>query len=69
MFLTEYLKRNELSKKEFADIAGLCIPTIFQLYKGKTIQLPTAIKIQRATHGKVSCEEIYTEFLEKKDIT
>lgn len=63
MFLSEYLKKYNISISQLADKAGLGRQTIYTLMDGKEILLTTAVKIELATKRKVKCIDLYEEFL------
>lgn len=67
MKLTQYL--NSLEKKisatELARAVGCSDTTIYNMIYGRDIKLSLAVKIERFTNSKVTCKDIYEEFIEK----
>ena len=55
--IENFLKENNLSKKEFAKMCGLSVKTVDRIYAGKNIKMATLIKIAKVLHCK------YSEFL------
>lgn len=59
MKLATYLKRNRLTAKQFSKLAGVSPPSIHNYLHGKKIpSLPTAIRIVRASRGKVRLRDL-----------
>ena len=59
MKLKEYLDHNGIYAARFARSIGMCTTTFHNILKGhQDIRLSTAIRIEKATHGKVTCQEL-----------
>lgn len=69
MKLSEYFEEYQVSVAKFAKKVGVAPMTIHNLLEGRDVKLSIGVKIQRATKGKVTCEEIYVELIEKKPVT
>lgn len=66
MKLSEYIEDMGISVAKLTRISGLTKRSIYNLMNEKRdIRLSTAVKIERATKGKVTCREIYEEYIEK----
>jgi predicted HAD superfamily Cof-like phosphohydrolase len=63
MLLSAYLDKYEISKIELSARSKISKQTLHRLMNGNTIDLPTAARIELATYGKVTCMEIYEEFM------
>ncbi len=63
MKLKEYLKKNNLSYRQFAKEAGVHYSSISYLLSGrnKSVSLDIASKITKATRGSVSFDELLEE--------
>lgn len=58
MKLADYLTINHMTYKEFADVAGLSVPSIWKLACGKAKPtLDTMLMIERATDNKVTGQD------------
>lgn len=58
MSLEEYLKKENLSKMEFAVLAGIGYTTVIRCVKGQKMGAGTAAIIDRATKGLVKIETL-----------
>jgi len=58
MDLSEFLKINNLSLWEFSQSTGISYVTLKSVINGREPMLSTAIRIEDATFGKVTCREI-----------
>ena len=56
--LQQYLTRRGVSITAFAVIAGVSRQTIYRLLRGATCDLPTGIRVSKATFGEVSVEDL-----------
>ena len=54
--LDEWIVLNRLTKKKFARLARIAIPTVYKIVDGKRVGRTTAIKIEIATERKVTVE-------------
>ena len=63
MKLSEYLEHRGISARKFAEKAKISPPTIRNAIKGKDIWLSTALKIEKASEGKVKCKDLIDEDL------
>jgi DNA-binding transcriptional regulator YdaS (Cro superfamily) len=69
MDLKTYLAENKLSQGRFAQKIKVGILTIHRVIKEKgTVSLPLALKIEKATKGKVTCQELCKPPKEKPKI-
>ena len=68
MKLSEYLSPNDLTIniRSWCRKIGISAPTLYNLVNGRDIRLSSVAKIEKGTKGKVTCLEIYEEFVEKK---
>jgi predicted transcriptional regulator len=66
MNLREYFEETGTSVVNFAKKAGVSKLTIHNLLGGRDVRMSIAVKIQRATKGKVKCEDLYEEILSLK---
>ena len=67
MRLQDFLDKHEMTKKELCERADINTQTLFRLLQGKVCQLPTAAKIEMATFGKVTCLDLYKEFMQEEE--
>jgi transcriptional regulator with XRE-family HTH domain len=58
MKLGKYLKNNQISLRKFADLAGVSKDTVARIVQGKMPRLESALRVERATGGKVSIKEM-----------
>lgn len=59
MKLVQYLQQNNLKQKEFAKKIGVSCATISNLVAMKfDIHLSTALSIEEATEGQVTCKDL-----------
>lgn len=58
MKLKEYFDRYHTPKAIFARMIGVTPATIYAILQGHNIFLDLALKIQDATHGEVTCEDL-----------
>lgn len=59
MDIQDYLIENEISQTDFAAIVGVHLITLHNIVKkGGTPSLETALKIEKASDGKVTCEDL-----------
>lgn len=65
MELKEYLEVSGIKQNHFAKKAKVTTHTISKLKSGKEINLSTAIRICRATHGQVTPEDLYNTLFRK----
>lgn len=66
MNLKEFIEDSGISITKLAKKAGITSATIYNIFNGRDVKLSIAVKIQRATKNKVTCEDIYEDFIEKK---
>lgn len=67
MKLETYLSDFKIPQAQFADRIGVTKVTLHCIVKGKTMPLlGTALKIERETYGKVTCEELYASISQEK---
>jgi DNA-binding XRE family transcriptional regulator len=68
MRLEEYLKENHMSQKFFSEKIGVSIRTIHNILHQKCEpSLGIALKIEQATKKKVSCRDLLSAFVQKKE--
>jgi DNA-binding transcriptional regulator YdaS (Cro superfamily) len=59
MDIYDYLVENEISQTSFAGTIGIHVMTLHKIMKlGGTPSLETALKIEAASHGKVTCKDL-----------
>lgn len=58
MKLKDYFEENCVNVKLFARKIGVSVATIYSIIDGYDIRLSTALKISKATKGKVKCEDM-----------
>ena len=64
MKLTEYIEKNAINRTKFAQKCGLEYWNIYYILKGvKAPPLLSALKIERATNGEVSCKDLLPDDL------
>jgi len=61
MKIDEFLKTEDISIRKFAKKAGITAPTLTRALKGEDIRLSVAMKIERASQGRIKCQEILNE--------
>ena len=66
MELREYFFRERITQTAFSKKANVSLKTLWRAMNKEDIMLSIALKIQKATDGKVRCEDLYD--LEKHDI-
>lgn len=59
MDLREYFFRERITQTEFIKKAKISSRTLWKAINGKDIMLSLALKIQKASDGKVRCEDLY----------
>ena len=64
MKLTEFIEDTGTPIAKLAKKAGVSTQTLHNLLGGRDVKASTLVKVQRATKGKVTCEEIYEELIE-----
>ena len=55
--LRQFLDRNVLSQRGFANLAGLHERTVWSIFRGEGVTRVTALKIERATQGKITIKD------------
>jgi len=65
MKLSDYLEERGISARKFAAKANITAPTLRNAIKGKDILLSNALKIERASEGKVKCKDLIDDDLLK----
>lgn len=63
MKLSQYLAKYEMTKARLCKEANILPQTLYALYKGQGLQLRTAVHIEKATRGMVTCRDLYLEFM------
>jgi len=58
MNLKDYLAKEELNAREFAIICGCNYSTVYRILRGAMVSGVTAIRIENATEGKVTIEDL-----------
>lgn len=58
MDLHKYLKDNGISQRKFSSESGVSIPTLFRIFEGGEIYLSIAVKIEKATDGAVTLNDL-----------
>ena len=59
MKLKEYLEHNNIKGKAFAEFVGISATTLYAYMEGKKdMRLTIAYAIEKATFGKVTCQEL-----------
>ncbi len=67
MLLKEYLTLNKISVCQFSRYTDISLPTLHNIVRGrKDIRLSTAMTIEKATHGKVTCQDLAGHILHIK---
>ena len=67
MELFDYLSEFKIPQNAFAKKIGVGYVTLNLILHHKSLpKLSTAIKIQKETYGKVSCEDLYNSFSQNK---
>lgn len=72
MKLTEYLNDPSKKKIQIKKLAKKCKitpQTIHNLMNGRDVRLSIAIRIEEQTKGKVTCMDLYDEFIRKSEDT
>lgn len=59
MQLREYLDKQDLSMEDAAKKLGVAYGTIHNLLNGRDIKLSIAMRIEKATQGKVTCKDLF----------
>lgn len=59
MKLREYLEATKLKQEIFAKHVGITHRTLVNALLGKEVKLSTAIKIEKATCGAVTCHDMF----------
>ena len=65
MKLSEYLIKYGITKAKLCKDANILPQTLYNLFKGKGLQLKTAVNIEKATKGMVTCKDLYFEFVKR----
>jgi predicted transcriptional regulator len=66
MYLHDYLEDMGLTVTEFSKIHAINPQRLYCIFRGYMPSLPTALEIQKATKGYVTCEDIYDWILISK---
>lgn len=61
MRLKEFLHLNKIKGEIFAKHAGITHRTLMYALSGKDVKLDTAMKIEKATCGAVTCYDMYLD--------
>lgn len=61
MNLKEYLFREDISQKDFAQKIGVSPKTLWSIMNGADLKLSVAMKIEKETDGKVKCQDLVKE--------
>lgn len=61
MYLSTYLKKNNMTYGEFAEFSNLGRITIYKILQGTDMYLSTAKRIVEATKGDVTYKDLYDE--------
>lgn len=61
MRLKEFLANNKIKGEIFAKHAGITHRTLMYALSGKDVKLDTAMKIEKATCGAVTCYDMYLD--------
>ena len=65
MKLNEYLKKSKVTKKGFAELVGISIPTLDNILNFRTdIRLSIAVRIIEETKGQVSAQELLPKHIQ-----
>lgn len=59
--LREYMEKTGISQAKLARRAGISTGTIFLALRGQEMKLETAIRLEDATEGKITCRQLYLE--------
>lgn len=67
MKLSEYLKKERIQLQELCEKAEITRATLFNLMcVGRDVRGSVLAKIENATDGKVTCMELYKEYIEPR---
>lgn len=67
MFLSDYIKENGITQKQFADMCGLSEAGICRLVNGKRFPSPATIYIiNQITEGQVGAEDFFKQAIGEK---
>ena len=66
MKLSEYLIKYNMTKTKLCKDADILPQTLYHIFRGRGVQLKTAVGIEKATRGMVTCKDLYDEFVKKK---
>lgn len=58
MRLKEYIRKNEISIREFSRRSGVGYAPLYRICNGYDMFLDTAVKIVKATNGEVTYEDL-----------
>ena len=58
MKLKDFFTHADITMVDFSKKTGICLRTFYNIYEGRDIKLSVALKIQKATHGIVKCEDL-----------
>lgn len=61
MKLQKYLELYSISPTNFAALAGISMPTVYNVLNGRDITLSVAFKIQEATNECVQCKDMIND--------
>ncbi len=61
MKLRDYLEATSIRQEVFAKHVGITHRTLVNALLGKEVKLTTAIRIEKATCGAVTCHDMYLE--------
>lgn len=65
MRLREFMQATNLKGEVFAKHVGITHRSLMYALAGKEVTLSTAMKIEKATCGAVTCQDIYLDHLDK----
>ncbi len=66
MYLSEFIKESGITKIHIATKSGINYATLINLISGRDVRGSVLVKIERFTNGQVTCEDLYSEFVERK---
>jgi len=65
MNFEKYLKRKDLSIKDFAKITKLSHATIYQMMHGRDVHVSTLLSIEDASEGRCKAAELINDYIRK----
>jgi predicted transcriptional regulator len=65
MRLTEYLEERGMPLAAFARRVDISWPTANNILHGQDVRLSIAIRVEKFTNGKVTCQDLYNALQEK----